>query len=264
MNKIIHLSDLHLGIRKMNGNFQRLVDRLIETMRPANDYVIVITGDLIDTGYDLDRHRRCREFFDRLTAAGFKVLPVPGNHDYGRMGIGDKYLIDDFKRIYFDDDRISYPKVDFSHDGEIAFIGLDSMEAAFRPSGYMASPSGRLGEPQLGELERKLKDSRIQACDKRVVYLHHHPLNGLRDDHKLKDAEALCRLLLKQRPSVDALLFGHNHHGLEWNGWLKGISRCYDAGSSTFRRTKEENQPPHRVIDLSQDPTSDYNGKFLS
>lgn len=264
MNKIIHLSDLHLGSRKMSGHFRLLVDNLIAAVQPANDYIIVVTGDLIDNGYDDYRHKECRELFDRLAAANFKVLPVPGNHDYGKFGVGgDIDRVRDFKRIYFGDENISYPKVDFSNDGAIAFIGLDSMAATFRPDGYTANASGRIGEQQLAGLETILNDSRVSACKKRVVYLHHHPLKGMHDGHKLKDAEALCRLLLNRRPVVDALLFGHNHEGKEWNGWLKEISRCYDAGSSTFKRLKPGSLAPHRIIDLSLPAESDYDGDFL-
>lgn len=264
MNKIIHLSDLHIGSKRINRNFQRIVAKIIETMQPAEDYIIVITGDLIDNGFHDGHHRKCKGFIDLLTDAGFKVLVIPGNHDYGRFGWGvDIDRVKSFKQLYYYNGELSYPKVDFSNDGGIAFIGLDSMAAAFRADGYSSSAAGRIGESQLSGLEEKLNDNTILACRKRVIYLHHHPLHGLYDGHKLKDAEAFCRILLEYRDVVDALLFGHNHYGTEWNGWLEGITRCYDGGASTHKRVKPNGIALHRVIDLSKPVESDYDGKFL-
>ncbi len=58
--------------------------------------------------------------------------------------------------------------------------------------------------------------------------------------------------------AIDALLFGHNHDGKVWSGaW--GIPRVYDAGTSTG---KLGGSHPHRVMDLSKDPTFDYDAEF--
>lgn len=263
MKKIIHLSDLHLGSKRVNRAFKKIVENIMK-LTPADDYIIVITGDLIDNGLDKNQHEECKKILDTLEAVNFKVLVVPGNHDYGRFGYGvDRELVKIFKRIYYRDENESYPRVDYSNDGKIAFFGLDSMADAFRADGYSSGAAGKLGTAQLERLDEKLKESRqVQSCEKRVVYLHHHPFHGKRDTHKLKDAEQLCRVLLKHRDIMDALLFGHNHAGTEWNGWLEGISRCYDAGTSTRKRFTAGGLTPHRVIDLSLPPESDYDGNF--
>ncbi len=117
-----------------------------------------------------------------------------------------------------------------------------------------------------------------------VVYLHHHPfdpyarvrlpeelrfldslLGSLITDvagffHRLKDSEALGRILKQHNEQhgvqVAALLYGHNHAGLNANGdknpW--GIERGYDAGTST---RKDDMACVHRIIDLSHPPADD-------
>ena len=112
MNKIIHLSDTHYGTKKANKNFQTLVDNIIDRMQPAEDYIILITGDLIVNGFHDGHHIKCKELIDRLSDANFQVLVVPGNHDYGRWGWGfDLDRVKDFKKRYFENENQSYPKV---------------------------------------------------------------------------------------------------------------------------------------------------------
>ncbi len=265
MNKIIHLSDLHTGGSRINDNFQVIVDKIIKNMTPPEDYVIVITGDLVDNGFSDSQCKDCCCFLQPLKKANYKILVVPGNHDYGNFGIGvDIGRVKIFKEVFFGNGGILYPKVDFSNDNKIAFLGLDSTEAAFRPDGYTNGSSGKLGEAQLQRLEELLSDERVSSCEKRVVYLHHHPLKGLRDSHKLKDAETFCRLLLKHREKIDAVLFGHNHEGRSWNDWLVGIPRLYDGGTSTQKRNRNEDDfTPHRVMDLSLPPGTDFDADFL-
>ena len=88
-----------------------------------------------------------------------------------------------------------------------------------------------------------------------VVYMHHHPLDPI-PQHELKDTRELDRVLGKY--NVDAVLFGHLHHGKKWNGWCK-IPRVYDAGTTTM---KDGCSGFHRVMDLTRDPVYDYDADF--
>ena len=124
-----------------------------------------------------------------------------------------------------------------------------------------------------------------------VVYLHHHPfdpyarvrlpeelrfLDGLLGSlitdtfgffHRLKDSEDLGSILKQHNEQhgvkVAALLYGHNHAGLNANGdrnpW--GIERCYDGGTST---RKDDMACVHRIIDLSRDPADDQRTCLLA
>ena len=48
MKKIIHLSDLHIGHEGMYERFRELIRRLTLLKQPAANYVVVITGDLVE------------------------------------------------------------------------------------------------------------------------------------------------------------------------------------------------------------------------
>jgi 3',5'-cyclic AMP phosphodiesterase CpdA len=253
MKKIIHFSDMHVGYKDLGARFERIIDNAIFTKEPARDYVILITGDLVEDANDPGSYEQARAHVERLCAAGFTVLPVPGNHDYGTGDLGSKQFVDAFKETFFGSTGVSYPKLDVI-DG-VAFIGLDSMAQELHWYDRLFA-QGELGAEQLGRLEAILRDGAVAACSHRVVYLHHHPFDP-RPLHELKDSDAL-RETLTSCGNVDALLYGHNHAGKKRNGkW--GIPRCYDAGSTT-----RKNGTPgyHRVIDLSRDPRWDYDADF--
>ncbi len=255
MNKIIHLSDLHAGFPNLLGRLNQIVTNIIFLKTPASDYVIVISGDLVDDATHDGLYELVLTEIARLRTAGFTLLTCPGNHDYGTGSWGDKSFVDKFKRVFQRAPDVEYPIVDVL--GETAFIGLDSMAEELHWYDRMFA-EGELGEDQLGSLDALLKNNPVQASKYRVVYLHHHPFEP-RPFHGLKDSKKLGEVIAGK---VDCLLFGHNHDGKCWNG-IWDIPRCYDAGSST---RKEWGNPkklsPHRVMDLDRDARLDYDGNF--
>jgi 3',5'-cyclic AMP phosphodiesterase CpdA len=189
---------------------------------------------------------------NRLEKAGFTVLVVPGNHDYGTGNLGNAKYSKYFKKYFFGNTRVTYPKLDLI-DGT-AFMGLDSMEDEVNWYDFIWA-EGELGKKQLKRLSKMLASDDVAHAEYRVVYLHHHPFHP-KPFHQLRDSQAFGAILTEH--SIDALLFGHNHDGRVWSGhW--GIRRVYDGGTSTG---KEGKPSPHRVIDLSRDPTSDYDAQF--
>lgn len=253
MKKIIHLSDLHTGYGDLLTRFGDIVTRMIFHKTPAKNYIVVITGDLVDDATRDGSYEEVSAHIDRLKNAGFKVLLVPGNHDYGNGSFGHAEYVKKFKKHFFGKTNITYPKLDII--GNIAFIGLDSMAEELHWYDRLFS-EGELGKKQLKRLADMLKDEKLKKSKYTVVYLHHHPFYPV-ILHQLKDSDALEKTL--KGHSIDALLFGHNHHGKVWNGgW--GIPRVYDAGSST---SKFGASHPHRIMDLSKDPSTDYDAEFL-
>lgn len=255
MKKILHLSDLHIGFGDLSVSFQRIVRNIVFLKEPASNYVVVITGDLVETAFDNKNFAEARAHLAVLEEAGFKVLVVPGNHDYGMGSLALRKYVKEFKKVFFGTANLAYPKLDVV--GEIAFIGLDSMAEEVHWYDSLWA-NGELGRKQLDRLKALLGSPEVGGCERRVVYLHHHPFDPLAPMHELKDAEKLQQVLESSPVSIDALLFGHNHHAGIRNGkW--GIPRCYDAGTST---RKLGSPGPHRVIDLSRDPRQDYDGDF--
>jgi len=254
MKKIIHLSDLHVGDSDLGNQLRFLVDYLVFVKEPASNYVVIVTGDLVEHASD-DTYGEAAEGLGRLKDAGFDVLCAPGNHDYGSGSFGHKKYVEPFKQLFRkglgredEEDSKTYPTVDII--GGVAFIGLDSMAAELHWYDSLWA-NGELGPRQRGRLEDLLStDSDVAPCTFKVVYLHHHPMHP-RPFHELKDAKKLEKIL---KGNVQVLLFGHNHDGHNFNGrW--GIPRIYDGGTST---RKEGKTAAIRVIDLDREPRKDY------
>jgi len=244
LKKIIHLSDLHIGYSRNNlvSRFQTIVNNIIMQKQPAKDFVILITGDLVERATNHASHDIAKEYFEKLKSSGFRVLVVPGNHDYGNGVIGSVRYMKKFKRMFYGDEDFQFPKLDMID--AIAVIGLDSMEEELNTFDKLGA-NGEIGRAQRERLDLLLTQEDVRNADHRVVYWHHHPFDPW-FFHELKDADELG-VVLQKHGNVDAILFGHNHHFRDWHGkW--GIKRCYDAGSST---RKYDFESYIRVIDLS-------------
>jgi predicted MPP superfamily phosphohydrolase len=257
VKKIIHLSDLHVGYEECGVKFQAIIDNITFLKQPAKNYIVVITGDIVENANHSEYIDEAVEAIEQLKERGYKVLVIPGNHDYGTGVQGDKKYVDVFKERYFKSRRISYPKLDIID--EIAFIGLDSTAEELHWNDRFFS-EGELGAGQLKRLKRMLNKPEVDSR-KKVVYLHHHPFD-FKLGMELKDNNELKKIIENK---IDILLFGHYHAdpasaGKIFHGaW--GIVRCYNAGSSTHKNGDAGFQ---RIIDLSNpDPRMDYDGNFI-
>jgi predicted MPP superfamily phosphohydrolase len=257
MKKIIHLSDLHIGYDDCAVKFRTIVDNIAFLKQPARNYIIVITGDIVDNANHEEYIEEAVGAIKQLEDYGYRVLVVPGNHDYGNGVAGKKEFVSRFKEKFFKTADISYPKLDII--GRIAFIGLDSNAEELHWHDRFFS-EGELGEEQLKRLKKIISKPEV-AKRKKVIYLHHHPFD-FKLGMQLKDKKALRKVIENK---ADAILFGHYHNdpvstGKVFNG-IWGIRRCYNAGSATH---KNGNPGYHRVIDLSRkDPRTDYDGSFI-
>ena len=255
---IIHLSDLHLGFQENAVNCADQVGKvkewILSNCTPRSNYVIVITGDLIDSAVDpskdLSDHAEKKSLWDLSkeliqefsqalpTGEKYEVLLVPGNHDYGTGSKADKENVIKFKQHYFTSINFEYPHVRIVGDGiihgKIAFIGLDSNEKELgKIDRFWAE--GQIGGRQRDALKLALRRDDVKACDWRVVYLHHHPFESsfFKFGHWLKDKSKFKKILKdasREGIKIDALLFGHNHGGKSFHNKLP-ISRVYDGGT---------------------------------
>ncbi len=257
MKRIIHLSDLHVGHKECGTRFRTLINNITSLKQPSYNYIILITGDIVDNANHAEQADEALDGIRKLEESGYNVLVVPGNHDYGTGILGDEKFVGSFKKRYYGSRKISYPKLDIID--EIVFIGLDStVEELHRIDRFLSE--GELGEAQLRRLKRILNKPEV-AGRRKVVYMHHHPFD-FKIGMQLKDSEGL-RSIIENR--IDMLLFGHYHRDLSSAGKIYhgiwGIPRCYNAGSSTH---KNGNTGFQRVIDLSNaDPRMDYDGNFI-
>jgi predicted MPP superfamily phosphohydrolase len=257
MKKIIHLSDLHIGYEDCGTRFRTIIDNIAFLKQPAANYIVVITGDIVDNATQPEQTDEAVASINELKKLGYTVLVVPGNHDYGTGTLGDPTYIDVFKEKFYNDVKVSYPRLDIID--ELAFIGLDTMAEELHWIDRVFS-EGELGNAQIERLKILLTNPEVNNR-KKIIYMHHHPFD-FKPGMQLKDRKELKKVIANR---VDVLLFGHyhSHHlsaGKIFHGkW--GIPRCYNAGSSTH---KNGNTGFHRVIDLTyNDPRMDYDGNFL-
>lgn len=267
MKRIIHMSDFHVGYNDFDQRLRMIADNLIiEKGDKANEYVIIVTGDLVNDANYRGSYEKVKACFDVLNKAGFEhILAIPGNHDYGTGDMGDQKFVKEFQRVFYGRE-IMFPKKDIIDD--IAYIGLDSMDDELNWYDKIWA-EGELGKRQLKLLVKMLREEDVRACKKRVIYLHHHPFTW-RPLHQLKDSRKFKNILTRAMAegiSIDALLFGHDHQGNAHNGkW--GVPRCYDAGTSTLKPRPDfvdwcpwfQIGASVRVIDIGSD---DVHGDYI-
>lgn len=256
--RIVHLSDLHVGAEGMLTRLRHIVGHLkFEFESNPGDHVIVITGDAVDVAGKTN-YRQAKAQLDDLEAAGFeRILVAPGNHDYGDGLCGNPKWVPVFHEVFYGG-PLEFPKLDII--GDIAFIGLDSMMEELNSDDLLGA-EGELGTEQRARLEEILRGD-AAGCQRRVIYLHHHPFDPY-PFHHLKDSEALGEVLnavIGDGILIDALLYGHNHQGrAHYDHW--GIPRCYDAGSATRKPRPQlvelfpwfQVRARSRLIDLEND-----------
>jgi 3',5'-cyclic AMP phosphodiesterase CpdA len=215
--------------------------------KPRSDFVIMITGDLVDNANISSLWDLSVKFIQELSepdASGqkYEILIVPGNHDYGSGSDANAKYVSIFKQRYFENPNFEYPYVKIVGDGvaheKVAFIGLDSNEGELNPLDHVFA-DGEIGDEQLSRLADALRRNDVKQCPHRVLFLHHHPFESpifklghwLKDRHKLR---GVIKAAANEGIMIDALLFGHNHGGKSYHEW--GIQRVYDGGTTGGKR----------------------------
>jgi 3',5'-cyclic AMP phosphodiesterase CpdA len=242
--RILHISDLHIGAEGTALEEWRQAEKLVRQIRRAwgdddDKPLVLITGDVVDDGREAE-FIEAKRILQPLVRAGFRVAPLPGNHDYGWNGAyaQEKRFKLFKKHLLGIEQRVTYPDVPYADDG-VTVIALNSMRAE---TGFWDGllADGELGSRQLTELAELLTTLRAEkpTSHQIVVALHHHPFLFPDDPffdrarewlgHRLKDGAELMRLLAGR---VDALLFGHEHRHLDFSEPIGGrvLTREYDT-----------------------------------
>ena len=66
MKKIIHLSDLHIGYNDLGDRFDCIASNIIFGKQPADQYVIVITGDIVESAFARSGFDEAEAHIERL------------------------------------------------------------------------------------------------------------------------------------------------------------------------------------------------------
>lgn len=219
--QLIHLSDLHIGLRKKESDLTRLVIKRVSASYPG--VPVIITGDLTDSATKR-QFKAARTILDDLAKTN-PILAVPGNHDYAWKGNflnpnGWKNWVQHFGS------PLGWNRRPLTHwmeknqtpgnveglgvweDGPIVYFGIDSGD----PKDKQVSARGYISKSLANALKNLLASHRGKT---RIAFLHHHPFTGglahiftaLRGSKRLMDAV---------RNNCELLLFGHEHEYGLW------------------------------------------------
>ena len=187
--RILHLSDLHTGIRE-HPDVEAAVAALVERVQPE---LVVASGDLSHRGRRAQLERAHRF----LTSLGPPVLAVPGNHDLPHAFPAR------FTRPWAEFERLWQTVEPTYASASLHVVGLNSA----RPYRHQ---SGALRDDQLRRATERLGEAADGAY--RVVVLHHHllgaPWRAARKRPLANRSEVLRTL---GSAGADLILGGHIH-----------------------------------------------------
>lgn len=230
---LIHLSDLHIGLRMKESD--RTYKVFKEIARKYPDVPVIITGDLTDSA-KLKEFTTTRVFLNGLAKTN-PILTVPGNHDYAWKG---NILREDGWENWVkhlgtplgwnkpethwmgkDHEVVGIDGLGVWKSGPFVFFGVDSGD----PLDKKISARGYISE----ELAEGLRKSLIRYKGKtRVVMLHHHPF----DEEFFTELSGAELLLKAVKNKCELLLFGHEHeYGLWWKS--RGVPLIVSSHKTT-------------------------------
>jgi predicted phosphodiesterase len=161
----IHLSDLHLGIRKAAQHqdaMEELIEGQLETLNPDDTVDFVVTGDFVNSPND-DSIKAVRGFHEYLSKKSHdEPIYVLGNHDINRFGLALRRKHQIWAHIDGD-----YPKIKIVDDIGVIFMIFNS-----NAGGVLAQ--GEIGRTQMDEMREMLLDIKDLGRYTPIAVLHHH------------------------------------------------------------------------------------------
>lgn len=200
---IAQITDIHLGFEPNNPaefNRKRLDQtlRALSALKPRPD-LLMMTGDLADTGDDSVSYRRLKSAVSNLP---FPVWYCMGNHD------SRDPFVKHFPHVPMADGFVQYVIEDYP----VRIIVLDTLEVGRHGGGFCEVRANWL------------RDRLAEAPDRpTILVLHHPPIeSGLSWMTENPEAEWVVRLrdIVSAHPNIVAMLAGHLHRPVvtEWAG----------------------------------------------
>ena len=195
MTRIAHLSDLHFG-----ANDAKIVSATEAWLQQRQPDLIIISGDFTQRARTA-QFLEAAAYLNRLRAAGFAVLAIPGNHDVPLYDVFRRFgaPLRRYKR-YISNDLCPW----FEND-EIAVLGINTARS-------LTIKDGRINHDQMDMIHERFADV---APDKTRVLVTHHPLFAmpLEGPGKLSEAVGRSRDAVKsvRAAGVHIALAGHFH-----------------------------------------------------
>ncbi|PZU58748.1 MAG: phosphohydrolase [Sphingobium sp.] len=224
--RIAHLSDIHFG-----AHDPKIVDATrawIETQRPD---LVIISGDVTQRARRA-QFRAASTYINRLRAAGFPVLVIPGNHDVPLYDIVQRFAAPLRRyRRYIDNDLCPW----FENEA-VAVLGINTARS-------LTIKDGRINRAQIDIIRRRFA---AVAPDKTRILVTHHPLFAMPIGEGGELSEAVGRhddaIRAIGEAGVHIALAGHFHRtyaqAARKMAETAGPSLVIQAGTATSTRLR--------------------------
>lgn len=195
MARIAHLSDIHFGAH--DPKVVSATEAWLEMRQPD---LIIISGDLTQRAR-VAQFRQASAYVNRLRAAGFRVLAIPGNHDVP--------LYDLFRRFAAPLARyrryIGHDLCPWFEDDELAVLGINTARS-------LTIKDGRINSDQMDLIRRRFT---AVHPDKTRILVTHHPLFAMPIGEGGEFSEAVGRhrdaVAAMTDAGIHVALAGHFH-----------------------------------------------------
>ncbi len=195
MARIAHLSDIHFG-----AHDPKIVEATEAWLQERRPDLIIISGDFTQRA-QINQFRQASAYLNRLRAAGFRTLVVPGNHDVPLYDVFTRFAapLHRYKK-YIAKDLFPW----FEND-EVAVLGINTARS-------LTIKDGRINHDQIKILQDRFS---AVAPSKTRVLVTHHPLYAMpiAEGGKLSEAVGRHRDAIKAvcMAGVHIALAGHFH-----------------------------------------------------
>jgi 3',5'-cyclic AMP phosphodiesterase CpdA len=193
--RIAHLSDLHFG-----RNDPKIVSATEAWLQQQQPDLVIISGDFTQRAR-VDQFRQASAYLNRLRAAGFRVLAVPGNHDVPLYDVVRRFAVPlrRYKR-YIDNELCPW----FENE-EVAVLGINTARS-------LTIRDGRINREQMAVIEARF--GAVPEAKTRILVTH-HPLYAMPIGRGTELTEAVGRhqdaVAAVCRAGVHIALAGHFH-----------------------------------------------------
>ncbi len=195
MARIAHLSDIHFGAH--DPTIVAATESWLQKRQPD---LIIISGDFTQRAR-VEQFREASAYLNRLRAAGFRTLAVPGNHDVPLYDVVRRFgaPLDRYKR-YIDNDLCPW----FENE-DVAVLGINTARS-------LTIKDGRINQEQMGIIQRRFAEV---PANKTRILVTHHPLYAMPigEGGELSEAVGRHRDAVKavREAGVHLALAGHFH-----------------------------------------------------
>jgi 3',5'-cyclic AMP phosphodiesterase CpdA len=195
MARIAHLSDIHFG-----AHDPKVVSATEAWLQERQPDLIIISGDFTQRAR-VEQFKQASAYLNRLRAAGFKVLAVPGNHDVPLYDVMRRFAapLDRYKR-YIDNNLCPW----FENE-EVAVLGINTARS-------LTFKDGRINREQMEMIHHRFANV---PDNKTRILVTHHPLFAMPIGEGNELAEAVGRhedaIAALCKAGVHIALAGHFH-----------------------------------------------------